>query len=358
MSSGTSPRKGTPSFSASLRAPPCEKTSVRPPQCGTDEVAHILDHAEQRHLDLVEHRDASTGVDQRQILRRRHDHRAGERHVLSHGQLGVAGARRHIDDQHVQFAPHDLAQELVQRRHHHRSAPDHRRALVDQEPDRHHLDAEAFERNEPLAVRRYARFGIEAEQLGHGRPEQVGVENANGKSELRKPDGEIAGDGRLAHAALAGGDRDDGLDAGQRFARPAVPHRRRLALMGVTWALDSAKRRRQPRAASAVSVTTAPATPGIALIVASASARIGSIALARAGSMAIAAKTLPSRMVTPETAPESRKDARPSGPGIAASAAMTSSRETISVLPARRNRALVLGQRARLGRRAPVERIP
>src|SRR3984885_5118341 len=33
MSSGTSPRKGTPSFSASLRAPPCEKTSVRPPQC-------------------------------------------------------------------------------------------------------------------------------------------------------------------------------------------------------------------------------------------------------------------------------------------------------------------------------------
>ena len=112
------------------------------------------------------------------------------------------------------------------------------------------------------------------------------------------------------------------------------------------------------RAASAVSVTTAPATPGIALTAASASARIGSIALARAGSMAIATNTLPSRMVTPETAPESGKDARPSGPGIAASAAMTSSRETISVLPARRGRALVLGRErgSAAGRQSSVSR--
>ena len=218
-----------------LLARPSVRKDVRPPAAmRTDEVAHILDHAEQRDFDLVEHRDAAPGVDQRQILRRRNDHRAGERHVLSHGQLRVAGARRHVDDQHVEFAPHDLAQELVQRRDHHRSAPDHRRALVDQEADRHHLDAEAFERNEPLAVRRYARLGIEAEQLGHGRPEQVGVENADGKSELGEADGEIAGDGRLAHSALAGGDRDDVLDAGQRLARPAVPYRRRFALMGVT----------------------------------------------------------------------------------------------------------------------------
>ena len=156
---------------------------------------------------------------------------------------------------------------------------------------------------------------MEAKQLGHGRPEQVGVENANGKSELRKPDRKIAGDGRLAHASLTRGDRDDVLDAGQRFARPAVPDRRRFAFMGVTLGMTG-EAPATVRAASAVSVTTAPATPGIALIVASARARIGSIALARAGSMAIAANTLPSRMVTPETAPDSGKDARPSGPGI------------------------------------------
>ena len=80
-----------------------------------------------------------------------------------------------------------------------------------------------------------ARLGMEAEQLGHRGAEQVGVENADREPELREADGEIAGDGRLADAALAGGDRDDVLDAGQRFARPAVPTRRRLsACMGVT----------------------------------------------------------------------------------------------------------------------------
>ena len=44
-----------------------------------DEIAHVLDDAEHRHLDLLEHRDAAPRVDQREVLRRRDDHRAGER---------------------------------------------------------------------------------------------------------------------------------------------------------------------------------------------------------------------------------------------------------------------------------------
>src|SRR6185312_166349 len=113
-----------------------------------------------------------------------------------------------------------------------------------------------------------------------------------------------------------------------------------------------------PRACSAVSVTTAAVTPGIARIAASAFSRIGSIALARAGSMAMAAKTLPSRIVTPETAPDSGREARPSGPGTAASAAITSSQETISIcptcLPARGGLAAI----PKRGRSAPAEREP
>ena len=49
----------------------------------------------------------------------------------------------------------------------------------------------------------------------------------------------------------------------------------------------------------------------------------------------MATKTLPSRMVTPETAPNSGRDVRPSGPGTAASAAITSSREIIVLSPFR-----------------------
>ena len=84
-----------------------------------------------------------------------------------------------------------------------------------------------------------------------------------------------------------------------------------------------------PRAASAVSVTTALATPGSALTVASAFARIASIARALAGSTTMARKTLPSRTVSPEIAPNSGSGVRPSGPGTAESAAMISSRDAI-----------------------------
>ena len=89
-----------------------------------------------------------------------------------------------------------------------------------------------------------------------------------------------------------------------------------------------------PRAASAVRVTTAPVTPGSALIAASALARIASIVRAAAGSMTMARKTLPSRMVRPETAPESGRGVRPSGPGTPASAAITSSRDAMGPYPA------------------------
>ena len=210
-----------------FRARPSVRKDIRSPAAvRTNEVAHILDDADERHFHLIEHRDAPPGVDQRQILRRRNDHRAGERHVLGHGQLRVAGAGRHVGDEHVEFAPRDLAQELVQGRDHHGTAPDHRRALLDQEADRHHLHAEAFERDELLAVRRQARFGLDAEQPRHRGSEQVGVENADLKPELRKANGEVAGHSRFAHSALAGGDRDDVLDARQRLARPAMPARR------------------------------------------------------------------------------------------------------------------------------------
>ena len=70
-----------------------------------DEVAHVLDDAEDRHVHLAEHRQALAGVDQRHVLRRRHDHRAGERHLLRQRQLRVAGAGREVDDHEIERRP-------------------------------------------------------------------------------------------------------------------------------------------------------------------------------------------------------------------------------------------------------------
>ena len=40
-----------------------------------EEVAHVLDDAEDRNFDALEHRYAFAGIDQRQVLRRRDDDR-------------------------------------------------------------------------------------------------------------------------------------------------------------------------------------------------------------------------------------------------------------------------------------------
>jgi hypothetical protein len=62
---------------------------------------------------------------------------------------------RHVDDEHVELAPGDLAQHLGDGAHHHRAAPDHRRLFLDEEADGHDLDAEALQRREgaPLTTR-------------------------------------------------------------------------------------------------------------------------------------------------------------------------------------------------------------
>ena len=46
---------------------------------GADEGGHVLDDAEDRDLHPLEHGNPAPGIDQREILRRRDDDRAGER---------------------------------------------------------------------------------------------------------------------------------------------------------------------------------------------------------------------------------------------------------------------------------------
>jgi hypothetical protein len=87
---------------------------------------HVLDDAEHRHVDFTEHVEALAGIQKRDVLRRRDDHRAGQGHLLGHGELGVAGARRHVDQEQVELAPGDVAQHLLQGARHHGAAPDHR----------------------------------------------------------------------------------------------------------------------------------------------------------------------------------------------------------------------------------------
>ena len=93
-------------------------TAVRTPKHG-----HILHHPQYRHRHLPEHGDPLDGILERDILRRRHDDRPVQLDLLRDGQLRVARSRRQIQDQHVQAAPVDFVQELLERFHDHEAAP-------------------------------------------------------------------------------------------------------------------------------------------------------------------------------------------------------------------------------------------
>ena len=67
---------------------------------------------------------------------------------LHEGKLGVAGAGREVDEQHIEFAPLYVLDELLDGLHDHRAAPDDGRVVVDEEAHAHDFHAVAFEGHE------------------------------------------------------------------------------------------------------------------------------------------------------------------------------------------------------------------
>ena len=89
---------------------------------------------------------AGCGVVTIRILRLRQQ--LGERH------RDVAGAGRQVEQQVVELAPVDVLEELLDRLVEHRAAPDDGGVLLDEEADRHHLDAARRLERDDLALAR------------------------------------------------------------------------------------------------------------------------------------------------------------------------------------------------------------
>src|SRR5579875_2337059 len=196
------------------------------PAAWADEVAHVLDDAQDGRLHFLEHRQALDRVGQGDILRRGDDDRAGERNALHQRQLDVTGSGRQVDDEVVELAPLDLVQESSDQLGDERAAPDKRAAGVEQEDDRHQLDAVGFERHDAVLVE--LRLVRVAHHHWNAGAVDVGIEQTDSGAVLCQRDGDIDGHRRLADAALAAGDRDRVLDTGKglfvRQAGAARPH--------------------------------------------------------------------------------------------------------------------------------------
>ena len=141
------------------------------------EEAHVLDHPQDRHLELAEHRQRADGVQQRHLLRRADDHGARQRQGLGEGQGDVAGAGGQVDDEVVELAPFDLVEELLHDPVEHRPAHDDGALGLEQEAHRHELQAVGLDRLDPVALGHRPAGG--ADEVGDRRAVDVGVHQAD-----------------------------------------------------------------------------------------------------------------------------------------------------------------------------------
>ena len=146
---------------------------------------------EHRHVHLAEQVDRPRRVDQRQVLRRRDDHRAVRPRLLDQRQLHVAGAGRQVDDQHLGIAPVGLDQP-GERARRHRPAPGERMARRDQLAERQELQPLRLDRDQPVVLGR--RLRVAAEQGRLRRAVDVGVDQPDLLARSRQRDGEVGGD--------------------------------------------------------------------------------------------------------------------------------------------------------------------
>ena len=108
-SSGIPPRNSMPCLRREALAAAAPEDLGRLAAVRADERAHVLDDADDRHVHPVEHRQRLLDVEQRDVLRRRHEDRAADRDGLGERQLGVGRAGRLVDDEVVELAPVDVA---------------------------------------------------------------------------------------------------------------------------------------------------------------------------------------------------------------------------------------------------------
>jgi len=172
---------------------------------------------------LAEQIDRADGIHQREILRRRDDHRARRFLLRDHRELHIARARRQIDDDRVRRAPIGIDQ-LAERVSRHRPAPRDRLPRLNQMPDREHRHAKARRHGLQPVSRRHRLCAFGAHQARLRRTINVRIDQSGAQAEALQRNREIGAERRFAHTALTARHRDE--PPAPLFRCKRDPHRR------------------------------------------------------------------------------------------------------------------------------------
>ena len=111
---------------------------------------------------------------------------AGKGDHLAEAQLDVPGTGRQIDEQVVELAPFNAAEEPLDHLGEHESPPDGRLSLWHEEADRHDLDSVAEDGNDLSIPRR--GWSVGPHDGWNARPVDISVHQAHPRAQLRKRD--------------------------------------------------------------------------------------------------------------------------------------------------------------------------
>lgn len=199
------------------------------------EPRHVLDDADHPLTGLPGDDPAPLGHVCRSRLRGGDDEDLGVRQQLADGDRDVAGAGRHVEQEHVEVAEPHVGEELVDGPVQHRPTPGHRRGdVVDEHADRDDLHL-VGDRRQDHAVDagrawRHTVLVGQAHQAGDAEAVHVDVDDAHALPAAGEGDRQVRRHRGLADAALAARHRDH---AGQRVRgeldalRPALAQPRR-----------------------------------------------------------------------------------------------------------------------------------
>ena len=137
-------------------------------------------------------------------------------------ELDVAGARRKIENQIIEFAPLHLPQKLLDVTRHHWPAQNSGRGVIEQKAHRHQAQSVLLDWNDLVFLRCHGPFP-RAEHERNARAINVAVTQAYAHFRLLKREGEIRCHSRFADAALATRHRDRVLDSRNACRTHASP---------------------------------------------------------------------------------------------------------------------------------------
>ena len=160
------------------------------------EGAHVLDDADDGHVDGFEHSQATSSDLQTDILRRGDNDHAREAQALGKRQLGVTGPWGQVEDQIIELSPANLSHHHLEILGDHRAAHDGRVVVVPQQAHRGCLDAITLGGNHAaIGCGRGRLINGQAEHARDARAEDVRVDQTNPAATLRERYRKVHGDG-------------------------------------------------------------------------------------------------------------------------------------------------------------------